>query len=58
MLDKSGDYVPTYNESIVEKIEKKSVGAEVKDSILTGISFIIPVIIAGGMIGAFAVMAT
>ncbi|MCI2170054.1 PTS 2-O-a-mannosyl-D-glycerate transporter subunit IIABC [Schleiferilactobacillus perolens] len=35
---------------------KKGIGTEIKDSVLTGISYIIPIIIAGGMISAIAVM--
>lgn len=38
--------------------KEKSIGTEIKDSVLTGISYIIPIIIAGGMIGAIAVMIT
>ncbi|KKI94025.1 PTS 2-O-a-mannosyl-D-glycerate transporter subunit IIABC [Bacillus sp. SA1-12] len=36
--------------------DKKSFKTEIKDSILTGISYIIPVIVAGGMTLAFAVL--
>ncbi|WP_173915362.1 PTS 2-O-a-mannosyl-D-glycerate transporter subunit IIABC [Halobacillus sp. Marseille-Q1614] len=36
--------------------EEKSFKAEIKDSIMTGISYIIPVIVAGGMTLAFAVL--
>ncbi|WP_077623332.1 PTS 2-O-a-mannosyl-D-glycerate transporter subunit IIABC [Sediminibacillus massiliensis] len=36
--------------------EKKPFKAEIKDSIMTGISYIIPIIVAGGMTLAFAVL--
>lgn len=36
--------------------EDKSVKTEIKNSVLTGISYIIPIIVAGGMISAFAVL--
>ncbi|GGF29415.1 PTS 2-O-a-mannosyl-D-glycerate transporter subunit IIABC [Halobacillus andaensis] len=39
-----------------EEPEGKSFKAEIKDSIMTGISYIIPVIVAGGMTLAFAVL--
>ncbi|WP_312504085.1 hypothetical protein [Lacrimispora sp.] len=35
--------------------EKQSFGSEVKQTVLTGVSYIIPIIVAGGMINAFAV---
>lgn len=41
-----------------ESSEKEGFGATVKQSVMTGISYMIPIIVAGGMIGAFAVMAT
>ena len=41
-------------EKVEEASGKPSFGALVKDSVLTGISYIIPVIIAGGMISALA----
>ena len=58
LLTKAENYVPSTDEVVSEEIIEKSFWVEVKDSVLTGISYIIPVIIAGGMIGAFAVMAT
>ncbi|MDO5417560.1 MAG: PTS 2-O-a-mannosyl-D-glycerate transporter subunit IIABC [Lachnospiraceae bacterium] len=36
--------------------QKESVGSEIKKAVLTGISYIIPIIVAGGMINAFAVL--
>lgn len=36
--------------------DKNSIGNEIKQSVLTGISYIIPIIVAGGMINAFAVL--
>lgn len=39
-----------------EETEKKPFKTEIKDSIMTGISYIIPVIVAGGMTLAFAVL--
>lgn len=42
----------------VEKAEKESFVSDVKKSVLTGISYIIPLIVAGGMINAFAVLLT
>lgn len=41
--------------SIDEHTEQKSVKTEIKDSLLTGISYIIPIIVAGGMTLAAAV---
>lgn len=40
-----------------EEEEKESFGEIVKQSIMTGISYMIPIIVAGGMIGAIAVLA-
>lgn len=60
-LDKSKNFQPD-NESVHLDFEEndgeKSFGMEVKDSVLTGISYIIPIIIAGGMITTFAVLIT
>ena len=42
----------------VEEEEKQSFVSDVKKSVLTGISYIIPLIVAGGMINAFAVLLT
>lgn len=39
-----------------ENEEHKPFKTEIKDSILTGISYIIPIIVAGGMISAFATL--
>ncbi|RNA66629.1 PTS 2-O-a-mannosyl-D-glycerate transporter subunit IIABC [Alteribacter keqinensis] len=39
-----------------EEEDKKSFKTEIKDSVLTGISYIIPIIVAGGMTLAFAVL--
>lgn len=39
-----------------EPEEKESFGHIVKQSVMTGISYMIPIIVAGGMIGAFAVL--
>ncbi|ARY90547.1 MULTISPECIES: PTS 2-O-a-mannosyl-D-glycerate transporter subunit IIABC [Lacticaseibacillus] len=38
--------------------DNKTLWTEIKDSVMTGISYIIPIIIAGGMISAIAVMVT
>lgn len=60
-LDKSAGYIPgslTQANTGNDDSDHKSVGTEIKDSVLTGISYIIPIIIAGGMIGAIAVMIT
>ncbi len=35
---------------------KNSVGSDIKQAVLTGVSYIIPIIVAGGMINAFAVL--
>ncbi len=40
-----------------ETKDTQGVWATVKQSVMTGISFMIPLIVAGGMLGAFAVMA-
>lgn len=39
-----------------EADEKESVMNDIKKSVLTGVSYIIPIIVAGGMINAFAVL--
>ncbi|ETY72685.1 PTS 2-O-a-mannosyl-D-glycerate transporter subunit IIABC [Lactiplantibacillus fabifermentans T30PCM01] len=60
-LNKSKDYIPGSKTRVTDQAmedDHKSVGTEIKDSVLTGISYIIPIIIAGGMIGAIAVMIT
>jgi 2-O-A-mannosyl-D-glycerate PTS system EIIABC component len=43
-------------EVITENEGKETVASEIKKAVLTGISYIIPIIIAGGMINAFAVL--
>ncbi len=58
-LGKASNYKPSEATSFQpeeEADEKESVGKVVKDSVLTGISYIIPIIIAGGMISAIATM--
>lgn len=47
-----GEYAGT------ESSEKETFGGTVKQSVMTGISYMIPIIVAGGMLGAFAVMVT
>lgn len=49
-----GEYVASQSSEIVE--EKVSFKTEAKDAILTGVSHIVPIIVAGGMILAFAVL--
>lgn len=51
--EEKGDY---HAEETAE--EKKTWFSDVKQSVLTGISYIIPIIVAGGMINAFAVLLT
>lgn len=46
-----GEYTAARDEE-----EKETVGKIVKQSVMTGISYMIPIIVAGGMIGAFAVL--
>lgn len=59
LLNKAENYIPAGDEEEIEEFEEnKGFWGEVKDSVLTGISYIIPIIIAGGMIGAIAVMIT
>ena len=50
-----GQQKGTYKEQ-EQAIEKDSFASEVKRSVLTGISYIIPIIVAGGMVNAFAVL--
>ncbi len=47
-----GEYVASANDGE----EKESLTKVIKQSVLTGISYMIPIIVAGGMIGAFAVL--
>ncbi|MGL4373389.1 MAG: PTS 2-O-a-mannosyl-D-glycerate transporter subunit IIABC, partial [Turicibacter sp.] len=49
-----GSYVPSENAYVTE--EKVSFKTEAKDAILTGVSHIVPLIVAGGMLLAFAVL--
>lgn len=54
---KAKHYDPEAHQAVEEAAEEKiGIGTEIKDSVLTGISYIIPIIIAGGMISAIAVM--
>lgn len=56
-LDKAKNYKKSTSAVYQEELEeKKSAGAEIKQAVLTGISYIIPIIVAGGMINAFAVL--
>ena len=50
-----GQQKGTYKEQ-EQAMEKDSFASEVKRSVLTGISYIIPIIVAGGMVNAFAVL--
>lgn len=61
LLKKAENYVPSSDsEESFEDLDEanKPIGQQVKDSILTGISYIIPIIIAGGMISTVAVLIT
>ena len=49
-----GEYKENTSSSTSE--EKENIGSEIKKAVLTGISYIIPIIVAGGMINAFAVL--
>ncbi|ONI38653.1 PTS 2-O-a-mannosyl-D-glycerate transporter subunit IIABC [Candidatus Epulonipiscium fishelsonii] len=49
---KKGEYVETESSE-----EKESIGSLIKQSVMTGISYMVPLIIAAGMINAMAVMA-
>ena len=51
-----GDYAGTDAGNAAAAGEKASVGSEIKQAVLTGVSYIIPIIVAGGMINAFAVL--
>ncbi|MFI3325595.1 MAG: PTS 2-O-a-mannosyl-D-glycerate transporter subunit IIABC [Clostridia bacterium] len=44
------------SQDIDDEDEKETVAQIIKKSVLTGISYMIPIIVAGGMIGAFAVL--
>lgn len=61
LLVKAEGFIPSSDpgEDFTELDESaKSVKQQIKDSILTGISYIIPIIIAGGMISTVAVLIT
>ncbi|MCV3296584.1 MAG: PTS 2-O-a-mannosyl-D-glycerate transporter subunit IIABC [Oenococcus sp.] len=59
-IAKSKNYIPGNSDipQVDTNVSKQSIGTEIKNSILTGISYIIPIIIAGGMLGVFAVVIT
>ncbi len=50
-----GEYVASASE---QAEDGDSLWTTIKDSVMTGISYMIPLIVAGGMIGAFAVLAS
>lgn len=52
--EEKGVYTNTDQEGRSE--EKSGIGSEIKQAVLTGVSYIIPIIVAGGMINAFAVL--
>lgn len=61
LLEKASNHVQLENttfEYVDISEQEKSVGQQIKDAILTGISYIIPIIIAGGMISTVAVLIT
>ncbi|MGM0123617.1 PTS system, 2-O-a-mannosyl-D-glycerate-specific IIA component [Enterococcus sp. AZ194] len=59
LLEKAQNFEPDEEHiEALEEEETKSFGQTVKDAILTGISYIIPIIIAGGMISTVAVLIT
>lgn len=55
-VSKNGNAGSDHSSYETEENEKKSFKTEIKDSVLTGISYIIPVIVAGGMTLAAAVL--
>lgn len=55
-VSKKDDAGSDHSSYETEENEKKSFKTEIKDSVLTGISYIIPVIVAGGMTLAAAVL--
>ncbi len=55
-LDKAKGHTKTEYVNNDEAEEKPSVGSDIKKAVLTGISYIIPIIVAGGMVNAFAVL--
>ncbi|WP_279282441.1 PTS 2-O-a-mannosyl-D-glycerate transporter subunit IIABC [Enterococcus gallinarum] len=60
LLEKAKNHVVgnTLDDSAFEQEEAKGLWNEIKDSVMTGISYIIPIIIAGGMISTVAVLIT
>ncbi len=55
-LKKAETHVKGEISATVEEEKKETIGNTIKQSVLTGISYMIPIIVAGGLIGAFAVM--
>ena len=53
-LDKAENF--TAGEFVEVDEKPKSIGEEIKESVLTGISHIVPIIVAAGMLGAFIVI--
>lgn len=60
LLQKAKNHVigSSIDESAFDDEESKGLWSEIKDSVMTGISYIIPIIIAGGMISTVAVLIT
>ncbi len=50
------EYVETQTATAVESSDKTSFRTEAKDAVLTGVSHIVPIIVAAGMLLAFAVL--
>ncbi len=46
----------TYQENASDTTGRESTAGEIKRAVMTGVSYIIPIIVAGGMINAFAVL--
>ncbi len=57
-LTKAETHVKGEVQAVQQDENAESFGHIVKQSVLTGISYMIPIIVAGGLIGAFAVMIT
>ncbi len=55
-LDKAENFTGEAFDASAIDDGKKSLGQEVKESVLTGISHIVPIIVAAGMMGAFIVI--
>lgn len=55
-LEKAESHGKQAYQAADEPEEKESFMSDVKKSVLTGVSYIIPIIVAGGMINAFAVL--